>query len=257
MSEIPFDRILKELPFDLIPEIFSFMSVPQKFPTLIFRREISGVLKRIRDAALFPSKAEAAEFLFHVKTIRWEQGSSPVYGENAIETLPEWEGLTLEGFLLARDPTAEIPGEIQAILAEIRAVAKQQFGFAKYIKRWLRDESSGFHRWDGDAVVVPLVASARLVLRLDLTGKHMAYLYNLPLILNLVNLKLLDVSYTSVTDLSQLPVFQKLESLRLEKVPAADFSPVSSLKNLRKLNLSATSFSDAGILRDLVSLQKL
>jgi hypothetical protein len=73
----------------------------------------------------------------------------------------------------------------------------------------------------------------------------------------LSNLRFLDLSWTSVSDLSPLSDLMNLDHLHLEGTLVSDVSPLSGLVNLSFLNLSGTPVSDVSPLASLVNLRFL
>ncbi len=79
------------------------------------------------------------------------------------------------------------------------------------------------------------------------------------LLAHCVNLKVLDLSFNRITDISSLAGLTHLTELNLEVNPLidADLTPLAGLTRLTKLNLSTIGISDLTPLAGLVNLQVL
>jgi hypothetical protein len=73
----------------------------------------------------------------------------------------------------------------------------------------------------------------------------------------LKNLRILDLSHTSVYDLSALTDLSNLQGLYLNHTAVSDINPLSTLKNLQSLGLDFTDVSDIEPLRALINLENL
>ena len=82
---------------------------------------------------------------------------------------------------------------------------------------------------------------------------------DMALLAHCVNLKVLDLSFNRITDISPLAVLPHLTELNLEVNPLidADLTPLAGLTRLTKLNLSEIGISDLTPLAGLVNLQVL
>lgn len=76
-------------------------------------------------------------------------------------------------------------------------------------------------------------------------------------VIDVINLKELDVSGKKIESLEGIKNIQSLENLEIDSNNISDFSEISFLQNLKSLNLSNTSLSDISFLESLVNLETL
>ena len=76
-------------------------------------------------------------------------------------------------------------------------------------------------------------------------------------LIEIKNLKVLNISKTQVSDLTPLAELMYLEKLEVSRTPVSDLSSLANLKNLEELYLFSTQVSDLTPLTELKNLRRL
>lgn len=106
-----------------------------------------------------------------------------------------------------------------------------------------------------DSVTFSDIKAVTVIEDLDLNNN--SYILNIEPLAQLLNLKLLDISHTNITDLSPIRNLTELVELNISHTNVEDLSPLRYAQKLQRLNVSHTPVTDISVLERMKGLQNL
>lgn len=106
-----------------------------------------------------------------------------------------------------------------------------------------------------DSVSLGDIKNITAIEELDLSGNK--YIQNMEPLAQLINLKLLDLSKTSITDLTPIRNLTELVELNLSNTKVEDLTPLKYSSKILRLNINHTAVADISVIEKMPALQNL